>query len=88
MSEEEVIETLSDLRGRFSCFDEAEEPYYRALSIAIGGLKKASKKLAYVHERIDIYDDRPDTHDEDYWLTYLTDPEWGDTDIGWEAVEE
>lgn len=33
-----TIDILSDLRGRFNCFDEKEEPYYRALSEAITAL--------------------------------------------------
>ena len=33
-----TIDILSDLRGKFNCFDEKEEPYYRALSEAITAL--------------------------------------------------
>ena len=46
-------------------------------------IEKAAKKLAYIHQTIDLYNDRPEMHDEDYWMEYLTDPEWGDPDIGW-----
>lgn len=30
-----TVEILSDLRAQYSCFDESEEPVYRALSEAI-----------------------------------------------------
>jgi hypothetical protein len=46
-------------------------------------LRKAARKLAWIHQQIDLYDDRPDTHEEDYWMDYLTDPEWDDQDIDW-----
>ncbi len=44
-------------------------------------LRKAAKKLAYIHQRIDLYGDRDDLHDEDYWYEYLLDEEWEDPDI-------
>lgn len=44
-------------------------------------IEKAAKKLAYIHSQIDLYDDRPDLHDEDYWLEYLRDENWSDPDI-------
>lgn len=44
-------------------------------------LRKAAKKLAYIHQRIDLYGDRDDLHDEDYWYEYLLDEEWEDQDI-------
>ena len=34
------IENLSDLRAKYSCFDDSEEPYYRALSAGIKALKQ------------------------------------------------
>lgn len=42
MTDEEAlkhIELLSELRARYSCFDEKEEPYYRALSVAIESIR-------------------------------------------------
>ena len=36
-----LISTLSEIRSQYNCFDEAEEPYYRALSEAI---KKLSER--------------------------------------------
>lgn len=39
------IEHLSDLRERFNCFDEKEEPYYRALSNAIEELRKKAYRI-------------------------------------------
>jgi hypothetical protein len=36
----ESIELLSDLRAKYNCFDEKEEPYYRALSLAIASIKE------------------------------------------------
>ena len=34
------IERLSELRSNYNCFDEKEEPYYRALSNAIQALRR------------------------------------------------
>ena len=34
------IEILSDLRAKYSCFEESEEPYYRALSAAIKAIRE------------------------------------------------
>jgi len=41
MTKDEVIETLSDLRAKYNCFDEKEEPYYKALCIAIKSVRIA-----------------------------------------------
>ena len=54
---------------------------------AILGVRKAAKKLAYIHQCIDLYCDREELHDESYWLDYILDPEWIDTDIGWDGYE-
>ncbi len=35
MSIDEAIAILSDIRSQYDCFDEEEEPYYRACSMAI-----------------------------------------------------
>ena len=51
-------------------------------------IEKASRKLAHVHNAIDLYDDRPDLHDPEYWRQYLTDDAWGDSDIGWEGEQD
>lgn len=37
----ESIELLSELRAKYNCFDEKEEPYYRALSLAIASIKES-----------------------------------------------
>lgn len=50
-------------------------------------LRKAARKLAWVHQQIDLYDDRQDLHEEDYWMDYLTDPDWIDPDIEWKGEE-
>ena len=34
------IELLSELRSQYSCFDEKEEPYYRALSAGIAAIRE------------------------------------------------
>jgi hypothetical protein len=42
MTKEELwknIEKLSELRSSYSCFEEDEEPFYRALSLGIKGIK-------------------------------------------------
>ena len=36
----ESIKLLSELRAEYSCFDEKEEPYYRALSVAITSIRE------------------------------------------------
>lgn len=46
-------------------------------------IEKAARKLAYVHQAIDLYNDRPELHSENYWMEYLTDSKWDDPDIGW-----
>ena len=35
-----TIELLSELRAGYSCFEEKEEPYYRALSLAIASIRE------------------------------------------------
>lgn len=54
---------------------------------AVTGIEKAAAKLAYIHQCIDLYCDREELHDESYWLDYILDPEWIDTDIGWDGYE-
>lgn len=42
MKREEIwsnIEKLSELRSKYSCFDEKEQPFYHALSLGIKGIK-------------------------------------------------
>ena len=34
----DLISRLSEIRSQYNCFDEADEPYYRALSVAIKAL--------------------------------------------------
>ena len=60
----------------------AQQPTIDAVSLSV--VRKAAKKLAYIHQQIDLYGDRPDLHEEEYWLEYLMDEEWEDPDIGWE----
>jgi hypothetical protein len=50
-------------------------------SVPLSAVRKAAKKLAYIHQQIDLYGDRPDLHEEEYWLEYLMDEEWEDPDI-------
>jgi hypothetical protein len=58
---------LLDVNGGYYCISPA--------------VQKAARKLAYIHSVIDLYDDRPDLHEEEYWAEYLLDPEWHDPDI-------
>lgn len=37
---QEAIEYLSELRCGYNCFDSTEEPYYKALSMAISALQE------------------------------------------------
>jgi len=39
------IEKLSELKSNYNCFDESEEPYYRALSNAIEALRAKDAML-------------------------------------------
>ena len=50
-------------------------------AVPLSVVRKAAKKLAYIHQQIDLYCDRPDLHDEEYWLEYLMDEEWKDEEI-------
>ncbi len=36
----ESVRLLSELRGKYNCFDKKEEPYYRALSVAIASVSE------------------------------------------------
>ena len=40
MTREEAITILSDIRSQYNCFDEAEQTYYHALSMAIQALRE------------------------------------------------
>lgn len=42
------IEKLSELKANYNCFDESEEPYYRALSNAIQALRNEIDRLSIV----------------------------------------
>ena len=50
-------------------------------AVPLSAVRKAAKKLAYIHQQIDLYGDRPDLHEEEYWLEYLMDEEWKDDEI-------
>lgn len=39
------IQKLSELKSNYNCFDENEEPYYRALSNAIEALRHKAVRL-------------------------------------------
>ena len=56
-----TIEILSDLRSQYNCFDEKEEPTYRALSEAI---KALSSKINW----IPVEEDLPE-YFEEVWVT-------------------
>ncbi len=44
------IEKLSELRSKYNCFDEKEEPYYRALSDAIQALREEADRIRVRYE--------------------------------------
>ena len=44
------IERLSELKSNYSCFDEKEEPYYRALGNAIQALRDKAYNIIIRHE--------------------------------------
>ena len=85
---EEAFEKDSDMQRwdsgcwiRYKLFENviAQQPTIDA--IPLSAVHKAAKKLAYIHQQIDLYGDRPDLHDEEYWLEYLMDEEWKDEEI-------
>lgn len=39
----DLIERLSEIRSQYNCFDESEEPYYRALTEAIEVIRERQK---------------------------------------------
>lgn len=39
------IKKLSELKSNYNCFDEKDEPYYRALSDAIEVLREKGRKI-------------------------------------------
>ena len=83
---QDVLEFLNQTK---SMYDEDSTNYKiceQAIA-AVTGIEKAAKKLAYIHQCIDLYGDREELHDESYWLDYILDPEWIDTDIGWDGYE-
>lgn len=84
---QDVLEFLNQTK---SMYDE-DSANYRMCEQAIAavmGVQKAAKKLAYIHQCIDLYCDREELHDESYWLDYLLDSDWADSDIGWDGNEE
>lgn len=97
MTNKEAKKAINDLIREW---DQWSKEYYGMITLkqdieafscavnALKGIEKAAKKLTWVHSQIDLYNDRPELHDEDYWMGYLTDPAWGDPDIGWEGKEE
>ena len=36
----DIISLLSEIRAKYDCFNEEEQPYYHALSVAIKSLKR------------------------------------------------
>ena len=53
-----TIEILSELRSNYNCFDESEEPVYRALSEAIEALKQPERKKGkWITEPYDLEND-------------------------------
>ena len=72
----DLISKLSEIRSNYNCFDEAEEPYYRALSEAIQ-LASAQPKIIRCKECkwcIELYDSFDGTP---YWMCKNWD---GETD--------
>lgn len=63
----DLISKLSEIRSEYNCFDETEEPYYRALSEAIKYLSRMvkCKQCKYVY-----YDKEFDN----YWCDRMADP--------------
>lgn len=60
MTKAEAITNLSEMRADLNCFNGAEEPYYRALSMAIESLSETADDLISRQAAIDalaVYDD-------------------------------
>jgi hypothetical protein len=66
---------------RRALFDQIVDAQPTIDAVPLSVVRKAAKKLAYIHQQIDLYGDRPDLHDEEYWLEYLMDEEWKDEEI-------
>ena len=45
MTTDEIINRLSDIRSLYNCFNESEEPYYRALSESIRIISEKGPKM-------------------------------------------
>lgn len=52
MTNDEVIEALSDLRAKYNCFDDAERKQYHALSMAIKSLTTEAIPVEWIKEKI------------------------------------
>ena len=83
---QDVLEFLNQTKYMYD-EDSANYRMCEQAIAAVMGVQKAAKKLAYIHQCIDLYCDREELHDESYWLDYILDPEWIDTDIGWVGNE-
>lgn len=59
----DTISILSEIRANYNCFDEDDEPYYRALSEAIEAVK-AERKGHYIGTQYDGYADGCPVYDE------------------------
>ena len=57
------IKLLSELRAKYSCFDEKEEPYYRALSFAIASIRE---KMDADNEEQALEESKAEGEDEEW----------------------
>ena len=64
---DDLISKLSEIRSEYNCFDENEEPYYRALSEAIKFLSGMVKCKQCKH----VYYDK---EFDNYWCDRMSDP--------------
>ena len=83
---QDVLEFLNQTKAMYD-EDSTNYKMCEQAIAAVTGVEKAAKKFAYIHQCIDLYGDREDLHDEEYWMDYLLDPEWADADIGWDGYE-
>ena len=57
----DLISILSEIRSSYNCFDEKEEPYYRALSEAIRLVSAQPEKRTKTQAAIDELGEKPPT---------------------------
>ena len=61
------IQKLSELKSNYNCFDEKEEPYYRALSNAIEALRHKASLLGNRYHNWEAKKNEQFKSEEQWW---------------------